>query len=367
MKPGLLFASPRDFAPAPARVALRKKVMLNLKKWVSAPTIRRGKTGISAHLQMDLSPETMITALGIDGPDVTEAGLFERPIIVENPENQRIPFVFSSPHSGRHYPASFVAASNLDALTLRRSEDSFVEKLFAGAVELGAPLLQARFPRAYLDANREPYELDPSMFTEPLPPHVNTRSLRVAGGLGTIARVVSDSTEIYRAPLSYAEAEERIRRLYMPFHEALRDLLESTLKSFGCAILIDCHSMPSVGGPTDDDSGADRPDIVLGDRYGTSCAGTITAEAERILRRLGYSVIRNNPYAGGFNTEHYGRPRNGLHALQIEVNRALYMDEARLEPVPGFVQMQKDMTAFVDELAAWDWSTLTLGARGAAF
>lgn len=229
-------------------------------------------------------------------------------------------------------------------------------------------MLHARFPRAFLDADREPYELDPSMFAEPLPPHVNTRSLRVAGGLGTIARVVSDTTEIYRAPLSYAEAEERIRRLYMPFHDTLQSLLERTLHQFGYAILIDCHSMPSVGGPTDDDNGADRPDIVLGDRYGTSCAGAITAEAERILRRLGYSVVRNNPYAGGFNTEHYGRPRSGLHALQIEVNRALYMDEARLEPIPAFDRMRRDMTAFIEELAAWDWSSvLTPSARGAAF
>ncbi|MBX3489102.1 MAG: N-formylglutamate amidohydrolase [Parvibaculum sp.] len=316
---------------------------------------------------MDLAPANTIATPAAQGPDTTEAGLFAQPVIVESPSRQRIPFVFSSPHSGRHYPASFVAASNLDALTLRRSEDSFVEALFAGAVGLGAPLLHALFPRAYLDANREPYELDPSMFAEPLPPHVNTRSLRVAGGLGTIARVVSDATEIYREPLSYAEAEERIRRLYMPFHDALKGLLEDTLKSFGCAILIDCHSMPSVGGPTDDDNGADRPDIVLGDRYGTSCAGAITAEAERILRQLGYSVVRNNPYAGGFNTEHYGRPRRGLHALQIEVNRALYMDEARLEPTPGLEKMQADMTAFIDELAAWDWSALTPGARGAAF
>lgn len=340
--------------------------MLSFSQRAPAP-FRNEKTGISAPLQMDLSPETTIPLSGADDPDATAAGLFERPLVVDMPESQRIPFVFSSPHSGRHYPASFIAASNLDPLTIRRSEDSFVETLFAGAVALGAPLLQARFPRAFLDANREPYELDPSMFAEPLPPHVNTRSLRVAGGLGTIARVVSDTTEIYREPLSYAEAEERIRHLYMPFHDALRDLLENTLKSFGCAILIDCHSMPSVGGPTDDDRGVGRPDIVLGDRYGTSCAGTVTAEAERILRRLGYNVVRNNPYAGGFNTEHYGRPRSGLHALQIEVNRALYMDEARFEPTPGFARMQEDMTAFVDELAAWDWSMLATGARGAAF
>ncbi|KAB7740717.1 N-formylglutamate amidohydrolase [Parvibaculum sedimenti] len=295
-----------------------------------------------------------------------EAGLFERPISLERPPEPRIPFVFSSPHSGRVYTEAFVRASNLDAMTLRRSEDSFIEEVFGGVVALGAPLLHARFPRAYLDANREPYELDPAMFADPLPPHVNTRSLRVAGGLGTIARVVADSTEIYRAPLSYADAERRIRLLYMPFHEALRDLLEEARRRFGCALLIDCHSMPSVGAPNEDDRGGNRPDIVLGDRYGTSCASKITEEAERLLRRLGYRVARNNPYAGGFNTEHYGRPQAGFHALQIEINRALYMNETRLERGQGLARLKADMTAFVEGLAGLDWSGFAGGARHAA-
>jgi N-formylglutamate amidohydrolase len=147
----------------------------------------------------------------------------------------------------------------------------------------------------------------------------------------------------------------------MPFHEALRELLERTLKTFGCAVLIDCHSMPSVGGPADEDNGFDRPDIVLGDRYGTSCAAAVTAEAERILNRLGYSVVRNNPYAGGFNTEHYGHPAQGLHALQIELNRALYMDELRLERSRNFSR------AFAAGMAERDWSGLGAGMRGAAF
>jgi N-formylglutamate amidohydrolase len=329
---------------------------------------------------MDLIPQQHMTAAesspqdspaeGLPGgvPDQSpdERSLFGQPVALESPARQTIPFVFSSPHSGRLYPSSFVESSNLDPVTLRRSEDSFVEEIFGGVAALGAPLVHARFPRAYLDANREPYELDPAMFADPLPPHVNTRSLRVAGGLGTIARVVADSAEIYRAPLSYAEAERRIRLLYMPFHETLRDLLESTHRAFGWAALIDCHSMPSVGGPADDDQGADRPGIVLGDRYGTSCAGEIIEEAERILKRLGYHVVRNNPYAGGFNTEHYGRPHRGLHALQIEINRALYMDEARLERGPGFERLRRDMSAFAAELARIDWSGLPR-SRDAAF
>ncbi|MDR3498982.1 MAG: N-formylglutamate amidohydrolase [Parvibaculum sp.] len=319
---------------------------------------------IPRHRQDDAAAEPAPAAPAVSRD---EEALFGEPVRIEKPARQKVPFVFSSPHSGRLYPAAFVTASNLDAVTLRRSEDSFVEEIFGGVVTLGAPLIHARFPRAYLDANREPYELDPAMFAEPLPPHVNTRSLRVAGGLGTIARVVADAIEIYRAPLSYAEAERRIRLLYMPFHEALRGLLEETHRLFGRAVLIDCHSMPSVGGPTDDDRGADRPDIVLGDRYGTSCAGEITEEAERILKRLGYSTLRNNPYAGGFNTEHYGRPQRGFHALQIEINRALYMDEARLERSPGFDKLHRDMTAFAAGLARVDWSGLPGNARGAAF
>src|SRR5690606_35986978 len=163
------------------------------------------------------------------------------------------------------------------------------------------------------------------------------------------------------------EAERRIRLLYMPFHETLRELLESTHRAFGWAALIDCHSMPSVGGPADDDQGADRPGIVLGDRYGTSCAGEITEEAERILKRLGYHVVRNNPYAGGFNTEHYGRPHRGLHALQIEINRGLYMDEARLERSGGFPSLQKNMTAFARAMGAEDWSALEPERRRSAF
>ncbi|MBX3506003.1 MAG: N-formylglutamate amidohydrolase [Parvibaculum sp.] len=318
---------------------------------------------------MDLVPETPAprakrSSTAFDG-DLT--GLFERPLAVERPARQRIPFVFSSPHSGRAYPEGFVRTSNLDPQTLRRSEDCFVEELFGSAVRLGAPLLHALFPRAFLDANREPYELDPTMFAEPLPPHVNTRSLRVAGGLGTIARVVADSAEIYREPLAYADVEARIRHLYMPFHETLRGLLEDTLSAFGYAVLIDCHSMPSVGGPADDDNGSNRADIVLGDRYGTSCAAALSAEAERILRRFGYSVVRNNPYAGGFNTEHYGKPARGLHALQIEINRALYMDEGKLERHSGFARVRDDMKRFISELSGCDWSVLGTGIRGAAF
>ncbi len=292
---------------------------------------------------------------------------FQKPFEVLEPRKQTLPFVLNSPHSGRVYPPRFLASSDLDALTLRRSEDSFVDEIFSGAVELGAPLLRAHFPRAYLDVNREPYELDPAMFADPLPPHVNTRSVRVAGGLGTIARIVAEATEIYSTPLPFSEAETRIRDIYMPFHETLRNLLETTHRQFGEAVLIDCHSMPSTGGPFEDETDANRPDIVLGDRYGTSCAQELVEAAERILKSMGYRVTRNNPYAGGFNTEHYGAPAQGLHALQIEINRTLYMDEQKVQRLAGITRLSKDMTRLVRKLGRqMRRSSLGVGHRKAS-
>ncbi len=232
------------------------------------------------------------------------APLFE----VVAPARQSLPLVFNSPHSGNAYPAAFLAASRLDERAIRRSEDSYVDELFAPVVEFGAPLLKANFPRAWLDVNREPYELDPKMFDGSLPTYANVRSIRVAGGLGTIARIVSESEEIYAEPLHVEEGLARIDTVYKPYHQTLRDLMVATHGMFGFAVLIDCHSMPSSvrGG-----AGRLRPDIVLGDRYGTSCAGELTDVVAHSLTRLGYSVSRNKPYAGGFITEHYGQPPAG--------------------------------------------------------
>jgi N-formylglutamate amidohydrolase len=268
------------------------------------------------------------------------------PIDVLAPLRLLTPLVFSSPHSGSIYPQSFLDSTKLDPMNLRRSEDAFVDQLFLFARDLGAPLLRAHFPRAYLDVNREPYELDPRMFEGRLPPFANTRSLRVAGGLGTIARVVGDSQEIYARRLPVAAALERIDRLYKPYHRALRCLLQQASAEFGVALLIDCHSLPSTGN--------DRPrsDIVLGDRYGTSCASIVLDLMEYELRRLGYSVHRNKPYAGGFITEHYGNPQAGTHAVQIELNRALYMDEAAMVPNRGFEPLAKDLRTMSVAVAA---------------
>lgn len=265
------------------------------------------------------------------------------------PADQRIPFVFNSPHSGRQYTKSFIEASRLDDVAIRRSEDAYVDDLFAHVVPLGAPLLRAHFPRAYLDVNREPYELDPKMFDGRLPSYANIRSVRVAGGLGTIARIVSENHEIYRHKLPVEEALERVEGLYKPYHSTLRRLLAQTHVTFGHAVLIDCHSMPSSVKCQATDT---RPDFILGDRYGTSCSPDLTDFACTTLRGLGYRVSRNKPYAGGFITEHYGRPSSGLHALQIEINRGLYLDETTQLPSQGYARLFEDLKTFVRELTA---------------
>ena len=266
---------------------------------------------------------------------------------VLSPPRQSVPVVLASPHSGRDYPAAFVAASRLDAAALRRSEDGFVDELFAGCVALGAPLVRARFPRAYVDPNREPCELDPAMFEGPLPAHANTASVRVRNGLGTIPRIVANGAEIYAGRLPVAEAERRIRDFYRPYHAALGRLIRRTRRCFGTAVLVDCHSMPSVGG-----SGLTSVDFVVGDRYGTSCHPRYSEAVAAALADLGYTVRRNAPYAGGFTTVFYGRPDRGVNALQIEVNRALYMDEARFAKTAGFARIARQMTAVVGALAS---------------
>jgi len=268
------------------------------------------------------------------------------------PGQRTVPLVFASPHSGRDYPADFVAASKLDPQGLRRSEDSFVDELFGAAPHLGAPLISARFPRAFCDPNREPYELDPGMFSGDLPAHANTRSPRVAAGLGTIAKVVATGAEIYRAKLPVSEVERRVALYYRPYHARLQGLIEEARALFGWSVLVDCHSMPSIGGPMDRDVGLSRVDVVLGDCFGASCAPAITQVAEDAFRARGYRVVRNTPYAGGFTTRHYGKPRQGSHALQIELNRALYMDENSHAKTAGFARLAADLEGVVGELAA---------------
>ena len=279
------------------------------------------------------------------------AALYDHPFTITCPVRQTQPFVFASPHSGRHYPASFVARSRLAPLALRRSEDAFVDEIFSSVVGLGAPLIAARFPRAFLDANRAPSEFDNTMFAGTLPFEVDSQSPRVTAGLGVIPRVVRDGAEIYREKLSTGEAETRMARLYRPYHDALAKLIADTREQFGFAILIDCHSMPSA---------AAVPDVIVGDRYGVSAAPLLTRLAEHAFETRGFSVARNTPYAGGHTTHLHGRRGGPVQALQIEISRALYLDEERIVPSAQFESLRARVGDALRALLSADLSTIGL-------
>jgi len=276
-------------------------------------------------------------------------GELSPPFEIAEPAAWRAPIIFNSPHSGSVYPPGFLNASRIDLTSLRRSEDSFMDELIGGLSDRGFPVVRVNFPRSYVDVNREPYELDPRMFSGRLPSFANTRSMRVAGGLGTIPRVVGDGQEIYRERLSVDDGLARIEALYKPYHRALRRLINKAHQAFGTVVVVDCHSMPSIGVSRDEPR---RPDVVIGDRYGTSCATLLPDMVEQTMSALGYSVGRNKPYAGGFITEHYGNPASGLHAIQLELNRAVYMDERRRERGPRFAQVVADFASLANALAA---------------
>jgi len=270
------------------------------------------------------------------------------------PDEQTIPFIFASPHSGRRYPTAFIEASRLTPVMLRRSEDSFIDELFSKAPNYGAPLLKATFPRAYVDPNREPFELDPTMFEDQLPDYVNTDSIKISAGLGTVARVVINGENIYRKKLKFSEIRRRVESFYFPYHQALQRLIENTRIKFGFCILIDCHSMPSIGGPMDDDSGNNRVDIVLGNNHDASCTPHLLSYTSASLKRQGLSICRNKPYSGGYTTCHYGKPDKGVHALQIEVNRSLYMNETDIEKHGGFFELSDKVTRFMFDLSKFN-------------
>src|ERR1700681_3071519 len=298
----------------------------------------------------------------MDGPDwrrPADDGVLD----LRQPPLHAIPLVVASPHSGADYPDDFLAAARLDPLTLRRSEYSFVDALFAAAPDLGAPLLAARFPRAYLDVNRQAWELDPAMFSDTLPSFVNVRSPRVRMGLGTIARVVASGEEIYARKLAFAEARQRVDRFYRPYHEALRALVQQTEAVFGGYLLIDCHSMPSAAGAVGRE---DSVDIVLGDGHGAACAAPIVEAARSFLAERQFAVALNAPYSGGFTTSHYGSPQRGRHALQIEINRALYMDERSYRRKPSFERLRAEMSGLIAHLGQVMQECLTEPPRAAA-
>lgn len=280
-----------------------------------------------------------------DTEDSSLTALFNEPFRIHRPLRQTVPFVLASPHSGRDYPESFVAMSRLGRISLRRSEDAFVDELFGGAVALGAPMIAARFPRAFLDVNRAPSEIDSAMFEGRLPVAVDSPSPRVTAGLGVIPRIVRDGAEIYRAKLSPREAELRLTRLHRPYHAALSQLIAETLETFGVAVVIDCHSMPSA---------AAIPDIVLGDRYGMAAAPLLTRAAEIAFENQAFSHARNAPYAGGYTTILHGRRDRDVHALQVEINRGLYLDEERIEHAPRYAEIRDRLSAALGQLLAID-------------
>jgi N-formylglutamate amidohydrolase len=262
------------------------------------------------------------------------------------------PLIFASPHSGRIYPDSMMAASQLDRRAIRRSEDAHVDELIAAATDHGHALIVAEYARAYLDVNREPWELDPAMFEDELPAFARARTARVAAGLGSIARIVCEGQEIYARKLTFAEAEARVRGVHQPYHAALSALIAETKARHGLAVLIDWHSMPSAACARN----GERCDVVLGDRFGSACAGLLTARMERELSAMGYRVARNTPYAGGYTTEHYGRPGRRTHALQVELSRALYLDEATLTLTAGSERLRANLGRLFETLAREDWT-----------
>jgi N-formylglutamate amidohydrolase len=270
----------------------------------------------------------------------------DAPFVLIEPLRRTAPLIFASPHSGRRYPPEMLAAAQVGLESLRRGEDAFVDELFAPAARHGALVLCGAVSRSFIDLNRDPYELDPEMFADALPAHANTSSSRVQAGLGAIPKIAGDGKPIYRRKLRLDEAETRIREVYIPYHAQLTALIEDMREAFGCAVLLDCHSMPSCA------RGAHAPDIVLGDRFGAACHPSVIALAEATLRKMGYHVARNAPFAGGHITQTYGRPAAHVHALQIELNRGLYLDERTLERGPGLPRVRADMGRLAEVLAA---------------
>jgi N-formylglutamate amidohydrolase len=265
------------------------------------------------------------------------------------------PVICASPHSGRIYPLAMMAASQLDRRAIRRSEDAHVDELIAAAPAFGHTLIAAQFARAFIDVNREPWELDPAMFEDELPAFAKARTARVAAGLGAIARIVCEGQEIYARKLTFAEAEGRVRQVHQPYHAALAALIAETKASRGLAILIDWHSMPAAAAAG---RSGEPCDFVLGDRFGSACSSAVAGLVERELGAMGYRIARNAPYAGGYTTEHYGRPGRKVHALQIEISRALYFNERDLQLTAGFTALRRDLDRLFATLAAQDWTGL---------
>ena len=268
------------------------------------------------------------------------------------------PLVFASPHSGDVYPADLGAREDLPELSLRSAEDALVDRLAAAQPDLGIPLIAARLGRAYVDLNRDPEELDPAVVEG-----ADAATARVAAGFGVIPRLTGDGQVIRDHALTRENALARLAAAHRPYHETLERLIHRARDRFGFAVLVDWHSMPSraVGRS----AGVRSPDVVLGDRHGSSCSAEVTRLLRAQFERAGWRVALNRPYAGGWSTQRWGRPGEGLHAVQVELNRALYLNEEALTPGPNFAMTQKVIRRVTAALAARDWSGLEPHAQAA--
>ncbi|MEM8657684.1 MAG: N-formylglutamate amidohydrolase [Pseudomonadota bacterium] len=276
------------------------------------------------------------------------------------PDYWTSPAVFSSPHSGAAYPSEFLASASLDAMNIRSSEDAYVDELFAAAPALGAPLLAATLPRAFVDLNRAADELDPALISGAQRRGANPR---VSAGLGVIPRVVAEGRPIRSGKIPLREALKRLRLGYHPYHNQLETLLLRQRDAFGVAILFDCHSMPHdalISAPMVRGS---RPNVILGDRFGAACARWVIDAATAVFSDAGFTVARNAPFAGGYITQHYGRPSHGIHALQIEIDRSLYMDESALTRHANFDDLVGRLDTVVSGLVGLGRTAAPLAAE----
>jgi N-formylglutamate amidohydrolase len=296
---------------------------------------------------MTATPETMSDSLA--KTDEKDAPRFVR-VVRPDPLKAR-PVILSSPHSGRDYLPRLCAETSVPVEKLRRSEDAYVDLLIEGGPASGASLVCALFPRVFIDVNRAADELDSGMYRERLAAHAAPPSRRVINGLGVIPRVGSDGRALYTRRLNFADAQERLSTFYEPYHQSLAALIDEIRGRFGFAIVLDMHSMPAHSAP--------GVDFVLGDRFGSACDNRITAAIETGLRELGFVTVRNTPYAGGHTTEHYGQPESGVHVIQIEINRGLYLHESPVAIKAGFGDFRAELQKFINRFTQQDWDCLT--------
>lgn len=276
------------------------------------------------------------------------------------PDAQTSAVVYASPHSGRHYPWSFLRKSVLDELTIRSSEDAFIDLLIEHGAACGSPVLCAAMPRAYLDLNRSADELDPALIEGV---RMSSHNPRISSGLGVIPRVVSNGRAIYRGKIKLAEANHRLSTYWRPYHDTLQQLLDHTRSRFGQAVLVDWHSMPHEAVEAVTQANKMRPDVVIGDRFGASASGEIVERIETALLEAGLKVARNTPFAGAYITQHYGRPSRRQHALQIEIDRSLYMNEDLVRPNGNFGAFQTLMNGLLAEISDIGRTSLPMAAE----